>query len=150
MPINSADADWLLIGWGARGFYTTTGGYADVDLSTIWRSFTGDSAVLRVDTFGALRDDLALPRLTFSHEGYARLTAAIRDSFAPDSAGNPQWVPVPGFGETDMFFEAQGRFDILRTCNTWVSRMIRETGQPFGAWTPTPYAVTLSNWWFSN
>lgn len=53
-------------------------------------------------------------------------------------------IPGPGFGPTDRFFAAHGRFDILRTCNTWISDMLRAAGLRFGAWTPTPYAVTLS------
>jgi diacylglycerol kinase (ATP) len=52
-----------------------------------------------------------------------------------------------GLSETDRFFEAKGHFDIIRTCNIWISRMIRAAGLNFGAWTPTPCAVNLSQKW---
>ena len=144
IPIDDPDMRWLIIGWGAREFYTSTGQYSDISLRTLWRSFTGDASVLRVDTVGPLRTDLDLPGIDLSAAQFAQFRAAILASFKTDAAGYIRPVPGAGFGATDRFFEAQGRFDALRTCNTWVSRMIRAAGLEFGVWTPTPYAVTVS------
>ena len=141
-------AEWLLIGWGAREFYTTTGGYSDVSPGAVWRSFTGDEAVLRVDTAGPLRSKLDLPQLTLSASQYTQFLATIRDSFRRDAEGRPIVVETAGFGPSDRFFAANGRFDLFRTCNSWVGRTIRAAGLRFGVWTPTPYAVTLSLRWF--
>lgn len=56
LPVDAPGARWLIIGWGAREFYTTTGSYADLSLTALWRSFTGDASVLRADVIGPLRD----------------------------------------------------------------------------------------------
>ncbi len=144
LQVDDPREQWLIIGWGAREFYTTTGGYSDLSLPTLWRSFTGDAAVLRVDTVGALRSDLDLPGFDLSASQFTRFRMAIRASFRTDEDGRLRAVSSAGFGASDRFFEAHGRFDILRTCNTWVSQMIRAAGLRFGIWTPTPYAVTLS------
>ncbi|MEL7255801.1 MAG: TIGR02117 family protein, partial [Pseudomonadota bacterium] len=149
IAIDDSTQAWALIGWGAREFYTTTGGYGDVSLGAIWRSFSGDASVLRVETFGPIARPDQFPALTLSRAQYAQLLAAIRNSFQTDAAGAFQPVPVPGFTATDRFFEAHGRFDVIRTCNIWISRMLRQAGVSFGAWTPTPFAVTLSLKWHS-
>ena len=144
LPVDAPGARWLIIGWGAQEFYTTTGSYADLSLTAIWRSFTGDASVLRADVIGPLRAGLDLPALTLSAGQYTRLLAAISGRLRRDDTGAPIPLDAPGFGSTDRFFAAHGRFDILRTCNTWVAAMLRAAGLRFGAWTPTPYAVTLS------
>ena len=147
MPVGARWAEWVVIGWGAREFCSTTGGYGDLSADAVWRSFTGDAAVLRVDVVGELREGLDLPELRLSAAQYRRLIRAVGDSFLLDENGRP--IPAgSGFGQSDQFFAAKGRFDALRTCNTWISRMIHQAGHPFGAWTPTPYAVTLSLAWF--
>ncbi|MDM8164873.1 TIGR02117 family protein [Roseovarius sp.] len=144
LPLDAPGAAWLIVGWGAREFYTTTGSYADLSAAAIWRSFTGDASVLRVDVAGPLRAGLDLPALALTAGQYSQLLAAISGSFRHDETGAPIPLATPGFGPTDRFFAAHGRFDILRTCNTWVAAMLRAAGLRFGAWTPTPYAVTLS------
>lgn len=144
LELHHPNARWLLVGWGARDFYTTTGGYGDLSLRSIWRAVTGDASVLRADLWGAVPEGHDLPQIALSSTEYAALLGAIRASFArgPDDAPLP--VATPGFTVTDRFFEARGRFHLFQTCNTWISRMIRSAGLSFGAWTPTPYAVRLS------
>ncbi|MEQ8896591.1 MAG: TIGR02117 family protein [Roseovarius sp.] len=144
LSVEAPGAEWLIIGWGAREFYTTTGSYADLSLTALWRSFTGDASILRADVIGPLRAGLDLPALTLTAGQYTQLLAAISDSFRRDDTGALIALAAPGFGPSDRFFDAHGRFDILRTCNTWIAAMLRAAGLRFGAWTPTPYAVTLS------
>lgn len=133
-------AEWLVIGWGAKGFYTTVGAYSDISAAALWRGITGDAPVMHVELAGPLRDGLPLHRLSLTTAQYSALLDAIAASFARPL----HRLETPGFSQTDAFFAATGRFDIFRTCNTWISHMLRTAGLPFGAWTPTPYAVTLS------
>jgi len=93
---------------------------------------------------GALRDDLTIREVKVSNTAYTRMLTAIKDSFRFNATGQPIAVPVRGLGATDRFFEARGRFNAVFTCNTWISSILRAAGQDFGVWTPTPYAVTLS------
>lgn len=137
-------AKWLLVGWGAREFYTTTGGHGDLNLQAIWRAATGDASVLRVDLWGALPEGHSLPHIELTSTEYTALLRAIRASFASGQDAQPIAIDASGFTASDRFFEAEGRFHLFRTCNTWVSRMIRSAGLDFGAWMPTPYAVRLS------
>ncbi|WP_371155503.1 DUF2459 domain-containing protein [Jannaschia sp. 2305UL9-9] len=132
-----AGADWILVGWGARQFYTATGGYGDMRPGPVWRAVTGDASVLRVDAFGPL-DLSGQQRVRLNEAQVSALVTAIVGS----TTG--QLVPDTGFTATDAFFVGRGRFHLLRTCNVWIGEMLRAAGLPFGRWTPTPAAVRLS------
>ncbi|MEO6298814.1 MAG: DUF2459 domain-containing protein, partial [Paracoccaceae bacterium] len=68
-------------------------------------------------------------------------------SLTLDPAGNP--MPLTArYGQTDVFFAANGHFHLFNTCNVWVGETLRAAGIPFGVWTPTPQSVTLSAWLF--
>jgi len=148
MPLDNPGAEWLLVGWGARDFYTRAGTYRDVTARAVWRGLTGDSSVMHVDVLGHLREGLAVRELWLNPPEFTALLTAIRASFAERPDGQPFTLPEPGFSDSDRFFAAKGRFHLFNTCNVWVGRVIRAAGQRFGVWTPTPFAVTLSHWRF--
>ncbi len=149
VPVDNPGAEWLLVGWGSGAFYTTAGSYSDVTARAVLRAATGDSAVLRIDAFGALPDGIAgLHWLALTPGEYARLRASILADVTRGPDGRAIPVPVPGFGATDGFWRAEGRFDLFRTCNVWVGRKLHDAGLRFGAWTPAPQSVSLSLWVF--
>ncbi len=136
------EARWLVVGWGARDFYTTVGGYGDVTPRAIWRGLTGDSAVMRVSAAGAIGADWPVERLAMTSGQFDSLLDGVTGSFAQGALTAA--LPYPGHDAFDRFYPARGRFHVFRTCNTWIGRTLRAAGVPFGVWTPTPYAVTLS------
>ncbi|SLN13940.1 hypothetical protein ROA7450_00235 [Roseovarius albus] len=143
VPIFDPAAEWLLIGWGARNFYTTAGSYADVSASAVVRAIFGDSSVLRTEVLGPIRPDLDLPRFKVNEAQFKQMRQAILDSFAREADGI---IPVSGnLSSRDQFFAASERFHLFRTCNTWVGDMIQAAGLPFGRWVPLPYSVSLSH-----
>ncbi|WP_052248783.1 TIGR02117 family protein [Leisingera sp. ANG-Vp] len=145
LQLSHPDAQWLLLGWGAREFYTSAGSYRDVSAKAVLKGVFGDASTLRADVLGAIAPAQELPAVSFSPEEYAAFLEAAAASFRRTPDGAAQALAHPGFTATDRFFEAEGRFHLLRTCNTWVARMIRASGRRFGAWTPLPYSVSLSH-----
>jgi len=145
VPVAHIDVEWIVIGWGARGFYTTVGGYSDLTLDSVLRGILGDTAVLRVDVATRLPDDFEMRRVGLSGVQYAALLRHIRSELEDV----PVELATSGFTATDAFYSASGRFNIVRTCNVWVAETLRAAGVGFGVWTPTPYAVSLSHWWHS-
>ncbi len=142
------EAGWLLVGWGAEGFYTTTGTYSEISLPTAWKAITGDTAAIRIDHLSEIPEDFeAITWLDLSQRQYDALLQGILAEFPRDSAGWPIPHPTDGFTPTDSFWEAAGSFSILNPCNQWISRQFRAAGVPFGLWTPTTQAVDLSLWW---
>jgi uncharacterized protein (TIGR02117 family) len=146
LPLDHTDAAWLMIGWGARAFYTTTGRYSDLSAKAVLRGVFGDRSVMRVDVLPELGSEGPWTRLFLSRVEYDALLGAILASFEQDPEGRAQTLDHPGFNATDKFFEARGTFDILRTCNVWVGDMLRAAGQDFGAWTPTPFSIRAALW----
>lgn len=146
LPITAPSAKWLIVGWGAREFYTTVGTYRDVTARAVWRGLAGDNSVMRIDVAGPISPQVELLKIWVSKDEYARLLHAIRASFAMGPSNSPFRLPEAGLSGTDIFYAANGRFNLFETCNVWIGQMLREAGLKFGMWTPTPYAVSLSHW----
>ncbi|MFE1602031.1 DUF2459 domain-containing protein [Methylobacterium sp. ID0610] len=125
----------LEIGWGDSGFYRQVPTLGALD----WRLalealFTpgGRPAVLHVvgimgdpaEAFPAAR----IIRLRLSPAGFARLAAALGASLRvrdgrPVEAG-------PGLYGPSLFYEAEGRFSLLRLCNHWTAGLLNAAGLP--------------------
>ena len=146
-PVQHPDAQWLVVGWGAEQFYTATEDLGDMALAPVWQAVTGDRAVLRLDLAGALTDLPGLSWIFLSDAQLAALIGTVEGSFSRDAAGAPIPLGGEGFGDYDAFFRAEGQFNIFHTCNQWIGETLRAAGVPFGIWTPTPQAVSLSLWW---
>jgi len=134
MPVDRAEA--LILGWGSEAFYTQTGTYTDVKFANIWTAATGDSAVMRVALIGPGADLSGLTEVGLGPDQFTRLVAEIAESFAA-----PTPLPIDGLSAGDMFFPATGRFDLFRTCNVWVGKILRQSGVRVGVWTPFTWSL---------
>lgn len=142
VAVDDPGVGYFIVGWGARDFYTMTPQWADLSARATWRAISGDASVLRVDTTSPHIFFDQVPQISLSSAQYTALLDQIAATAAPSATG----LEVQGHRATSGFVEARGRFHIFRTCNTWVGRVLRASGVPMGAWTPTPYAVRLSLW----
>ncbi|WP_170566023.1 TIGR02117 family protein [Ruegeria atlantica] len=150
VPVDQPEMQWLMVGWGAREFYTTAGTYADVTIAALLKGLTGDQSVLRVDAFGPLRPDLDLPHIRMDRAQFALFLDAVDASFSRSDQGHLVPLQVAGFSATDRFFVANGRFDLFRTCNVWIGEVLRDADVRFGLWVPLPFSVTLSRWLYQS
>lgn len=142
VPLQDPNAAWLLIGWGARGFYTQAGSYADLPLAATARAAFGDASVVRLEVWPAFPPE-EVPQTQTLHLSDRGLAALLDHITAELGAA----LPGASLTGTDAFFHGQTRFSALRTCNVWLGEALRTAGQPLGAWTPTPQALRLSLWW---
>ena len=148
VPLDHPDAKWLVVGWGGRDFYMTVGTYRDVSLSAVWKGATGEAAVLRFALIGEISADAPVAWIDLATPQYSALLQRVAGSLE-QPGGAPVLLRSPEEGNGAAFFAATGRFDIFRTCNVWFASTLRAAGQPFGAWTPAPWSVALSLWWFT-
>lgn len=144
LPIAHPDARWLLIGWGAREFYTQTPSFADMQLGPTFKALTLDAATMHVDVIGELPADapFVVP-VDITAEGYASMLQAISESF---TRRDGEVIPIEGraLGTADRFFEGEGFFTAALGCNTWSARMLRAAGLRTGVWNPLPVSLTTS------
>ena len=150
VPVTDPRVKYLVVGWGSKAFYTATGTYADLNLGSIWPALTGDDATLHLDVAGEVDGIPDITWISLSDTQLIALTQAVTATFTRDATGNPIPLPAPPFGPTDAFYAAQGRFNVLNTCNVWIGSMLRAAGLDFGAWTPTPQSLAFSARWFQN
>jgi uncharacterized protein (TIGR02117 family) len=143
-PADDPRAEWLIVGWGAQDFYTTTGTMADISAATALRAATGDRSVLRLDVTGRIDSFDGVALIAMDEATLLRLT----DRILAEVPARADPLDTPGFSDTDVFYPASGPFNILRTCNVWVGQVLRDAGVSWGIWTPTPQAVRLSLWRF--
>ena len=131
-------SDWLIVGWGAAEFYTTTGTYADLEVGAVWRAIAGDSSVMRVHPIGPFQPNDHMTELTLSQAQFDILLGAVRAGFA---GKDPMRVDVPGLTGRDHFYQGVGRFNALRTCNVWVGEVLRVANIRVGMWTPFTWSL---------
>ena len=131
------------IGWGERTFYLETPTWADVRLKTVAAAAIGsDRTVMHVDHVPAPRVDEDARAIVLRPEEYRRLAEFIRASFRQEGGQRP--VHQYGYADYDVFYDANGRYSAITTCNSWTGNALRYAGVRIGAWTPFP--VTVLGW----
>jgi hypothetical protein len=65
----------------------------------------------------------------------------IDGSLLNSAAGDAAIPAAPGYGATDGFYLAVGRFSLFKSCNVWVGQGLQAAGLPAGFWTPFAFLV---------
>ena len=129
----STDAQWVAFGSGEERVYLETPRWQDITPGTIWSALTGGKRVMHVEW---VSNPSYLDRaIRLRPEEYRRLWAAIRADFELRD-GRPRLVDHPGYGRSDAFYWATGKFNGLRTCNTWAAGRLRLAGVETSVWPP--------------
>ncbi|MBA3677926.1 MAG: TIGR02117 family protein [Sphingosinicella sp.] len=134
--------DYVAFGFGNRDFYLNTPTWSDLSLSTVFAAAFGRGpALVHVDHVWNPRPGEYQQPIRISAGQYRRLAAHIRESFVLDAAGRPVPLLGRGYGPSDVFYEAKGRYDARRTCNEWSGEVLRTAGIRTGIWTPMSQSV---------
>ena len=75
-------------------------------------------------------------------EEYRRLWAAIRSDFQLGPDGQPERIDHPGYGRSDAFYWATGKFNGFKTCNSWAASRLRLAGVKTSLWPPFAQGLT--------
>ena len=129
-----AAARWIAFGSGEERVYLDTPSWWDIRPRTIWAVLTGSRRVLHVEWV----DDpsYAEREIRLRPEEYRRLWAAIRSDFRLGADGRPVRIHHRGYDCCDAFYWATGRFNALRTCNSWTADKLRLAGVRTSLWPP--------------
>ena len=129
----SPDAQWVAFGSGEERVYLETPRWQDITPGTIWSALTGGKRVMHVEW---VSNPHYMDRaIRLRPEEYRRLWAAIRADFELKD-GRPQRIDHPGYGRSDAFYWGTGKFNGLKTCNTWAAGRLRLAGVKTSAWPP--------------
>ena len=127
-------AQWIAFGSGEERVYLDTPRWRDITPLTIWSALSGGKRVMHVEWVADPRYAAREVRLR-PHE-YRRLWAAIRADFQLEQDGTAKLIDHPGYGRSDAFYWATGKFNALKTCNTWAAGRLRVAGVKTSLWPP--------------
>jgi uncharacterized protein (TIGR02117 family) len=135
-------ADHVAIGYGNREFYLNTPTWADLSLGIAFVAmFGGGTTLLHVEHVDRPRPEPMQRPIRLAPDQYRRLVAFIRERFRLGPDGRPIPVLGRGYGDYDMFYEANGGFSAILNCNEWTGRALRTAGVRMGLWTPMEQSV---------
>ena len=128
------DANWVAFGSGEERVYLETPTWWDIRPRTVWAVLTGSRRVLHVEWVGD--PSYAEREIRLRPEEYRRLWTAVRADFQRGPAGGTVRIDHPGYDCCDAFYRAPGRFNALRTCNSWTADKLRLAGVKTSLWPP--------------
>lgn len=136
-PIDVSGFDHVGIGWGDLDFYRSTPYWRDVKVSVALRALGGlGPATLHVQYRPGPGVNEDCGRIVISAPQYRALADYVGATIVSAEA------PVaPGYGVTDLFYAARGRFSLVRSCNVWVGEGLKAAGLPSAVWTPFAFQV---------
>lgn len=127
----------LAMGWGDRGFYLETPEWKDLKTSVAFNAAFGLSTTAIHATFYKdlnVADDCK--KIIISKEQFQRLIAYIKNSFQKDKKGHFINIKTNAvYSKNDSFYEANGKYSMLHTCNTWANNGLKVSGQKCCLWT---------------
>jgi len=138
----TADADssskYLGMGWGDRGFYLETPTWADLKASVAFKAaFALSTTAIHATYYKRMHENDSCRKIMISEKQYTRLINYIVKSFRKDENGHFINIKTQAnYGKLDAFYEANGSYSMIHTCNTWTNNALKICGQKACWWTP--------------
>ncbi len=139
------DYQYVGVGWGDKGFYLDTPTWADLKFSTaIKAAFWMSESAMHTSFYNTMTEASDCKKMMISKKQYQDLVKFVDDKFDKDAKGNYLMIPTKAvYSDNDAFYDAQGSYSFLNTCNTWANDALKSAGQKAAWWTPTDYGIFL-------
>lgn len=142
--INGEPVTHLAIGWGERDVFLNVRTWGDLSPLTVGRIITtGGPSVLRVNHYLRPAPSDTHRPLRISAEQYMELVRQI-EAKLPDLAIGESRMAMRGTEPGAVYFEAEGRYTLFNTCNSWTGDVLAASGVKMGLW--TPFAGGVMKW----
>jgi len=134
-------AEYLEFSWGDRDYFPAPDGGLGLALKA---AFWSSGSILHVvgfkDAVQNAYPSAEIIEIPLSEEGFQRLVKFISDTFSRPYPPAPAEAR-PGLFSNGRFYAAEGKFSLLRTCNTWVAEALSTAGLPIRP----SYVITAGN-----
>lgn len=124
------DGDFVEFGWGDEAFYRAPQATLGLALQALFRSPAAALHVVKITGDPRRRfaaSEVIAVRVTA--DGYRQLLAFVAGAFSRSAAGDLLLLGPGQYGES-RFYQAEGRYSLLYTCNTWVAEALAVSGCP--------------------
>ncbi|MCU7615801.1 TIGR02117 family protein [Chryseobacterium sp. PBS4-4] len=137
------DYNYIGIGWGDKGFYLDTPTWADLKFSTAFKAaFWLSESAMHCSYYKKMTEAADCKKIMISKSQYRELVKFVDSKFDKDENGNYVLIPTNAvYSDNDAFYDAQGRYSFLDTCNTWANNALKSAGQKAALWTPTDTGI---------
>jgi uncharacterized protein (TIGR02117 family) len=129
---------YIQVGWGNKRFYLNTPTWSDLTVSTALRAlFLRDSSVMHVtyNRFPPKVSPQYCHKIVISAEQYKQLIAYVQ-RYLNTPSGRAILIPAKGYDVDDNFYQANGHYSFVKTCNVWTCGALKAAGVEQGLWTP--------------
>lgn len=130
----------IAYGWGERNFYLETPTWADLTFSNGAQALLVNSApVMHLTRYQEKKPGWIAVELC--EDALAELLVFIEDSFR--KTANEEWeqIGATGYSENDFFYEANGQYNAITTCNTWLNNALKAAEVKTSRWSPTTHGI---------
>lgn len=137
------DFDYVGIGWGDKGFYLDTPTWSQLKPTTAFYAafWLGESA-MHCTFYKAMQEGADCKKIMLTQTQYQALTNFVDAKFDKNANGKNILIPTKAvYGDNDSFYEAQGSYSFLNTCNTWTNNALKIAGQKAALWTATDFGI---------
>ncbi len=135
-------ANYAAFGYGEREVYLNTPTWGDLSIATAVRAaFGGGDPLVHVEHVHEPRVDADTRRIVLRPGEYRRLAAFVAARFRHGAEGRTMQIADSGYRDNDVFYEANGGYSAILTCNEWTGRALRTAGVRTGLWTPLEQSI---------
>lgn len=126
-------ARFIEFGWGDKDYFPDPqSGVLTAIKAALWSSGSVIHLVGLSDSVENFYRGASITELRLSETAYRRLADYLDKTFARDrSLGRAR--AAPGLFSYSYFYPANGKFSLLRTCNSWVAEALEQAGLPISA-----------------
>lgn len=137
------DYRYIGIGWGDKGFYLDTPTWADLKFSTAFKAaFWMSESAMHCTYYDTMKEGDDCKIIMISKSQYQKLVQFVENKFDRDKNGNFILIPTNAvYGDNDAFYDANGSYNFLYTCNTWANDALKAAGQKAALWTPSDFGI---------
>jgi len=136
-------ASHAAFGWGDKGFFLETETWDDFKLSVAANALLLPSESCMHVAFTSPEYFTDAASVKISEAQYQKLVDHIQQSFKQDADEQAVQISGRAYSTTDAFFEANGRYHLLNTCNSWVGRGLKSAGVRVPWLSPMPKTPML-------
>jgi len=131
-----ANLPYIGVGWGDKGFYMETPEWSDLKFSVAVNAMFGLGGSAIHTTYQQQPDsnELCVP-VHITKAQYDLLINYIQSGLTSNDTATVIYIPTDAqYGNYDAFYEANGSYSMLHTCNTWTNNALKHANLKAALW----------------
>jgi len=137
------NAQFVAFGWGDKGFYLEVPTWDKIQSQIVFDAlFFRSTTAIHVTFLNYFPQESEFCKKLYINEKQAQILANyIAESFEKNTQNQVQILKGKGYGKKDEFYEANGTYSFLNTCNVWTNTGLQKMGIRTAVWSPFDKAI---------